>query len=78
MTGDAENRSEKQVVRMALGVLQPTENGTDDFLRLLQSNESVIECTGISKSLHLKTLHVCPVFITTPKRKKIKKYLMLQ
>jgi len=35
MTGDAENRSEKQVVRMALGVLQPTENGTDDFLRLL-------------------------------------------
>lgn len=33
MTGDAETRSEKQRVRMALAILQPRGNGTDDFLK---------------------------------------------
>lgn len=31
MTGDAENRSKKQPVRITLAVLQPQGNGTDDF-----------------------------------------------
>lgn len=49
MTGDAENRSKKQPVRIALAVLQPQGNGTDDFfLSLLQSNESMIVNKDIS------------------------------